>query len=322
VFQPHIGSCLRCWEGSVASCAAWFRPVKRLCGFAPRYRRIRRMTTAQFNGGSGIFIALSHKVAHDMQRLHNVPAERIRVVYNGIDFDHFALTAHPSQRLAVREYYGVGRDEVLVVAVAHHFRLKGIPLLIKTVRRLRGEGVPVKLLLCGGKNSADPNGDHQGPIFYCGNVEDTAPFYTAADICVHPTFYDACSLVTLEALASGLPVVTTHANGASELITPGVNGFVLDDQRDLRTLAGVLRMLVSDTELRCALGLAGRRLAMAHSAERNYHEIVATYRDVLSQRSTVDMTFEPLLEEHSQSMPMPSRRSINHHFSMNIHESV
>jgi UDP-glucose:(heptosyl)LPS alpha-1,3-glucosyltransferase len=297
VLQPHVGSGLACWNGSVASYPAWLRPIKRLCGLSPRYRRLRQLRAAQYNGGSAAFIAVSHKVARDMQSLHHVPAARIRVVHNGVDLSRFTSVAVRDARPAIRRFYGIGDDEVLLIAVAHNFRLKGIPGLIRAVEQLHREGDPVRLLLCGGHSRSNDSGDvGHDAILDCGRVEDVAPFYAAADICVHPTFYDACSLVTLEAMAAGLPVITTRANGASELITHGVNGVVLDFPHDDQALAAALRPLVRDANVRRALGSAGRGLVEAHSVERNYHGVAAAYADVLALRSVAAAAMEPLFD--------------------------
>jgi UDP-glucose:(heptosyl)LPS alpha-1,3-glucosyltransferase len=297
VFQPHVGSGLACWNGSIASYPVWLRPIKRLCGLTPRYRRLRQLRAAQYNGGSAAFIAVSHKVARDMQSLHHVPAARIRVVHNGIDLSRFTSAAVRDARPAIRRFYGIGDDEVLLIAVAHNFRLKGIPGLIRVVEQLHREGDPVRLLLCGGRSRSNDTGDiGHSAIHCCGRVDDVAPLYAAADICIHPTFYDACSLVTLEAMAAGLAVITTRANGASELITHGVNGVVLNSPHDDQALAAALRPMVRDANVRRALGSAGRRLIEAHSVERNYHGIAAAYADALALRSVASAAIEPLFD--------------------------
>jgi UDP-glucose:(heptosyl)LPS alpha-1,3-glucosyltransferase len=294
LFQPHVGSVAACWEGSVASCGRWFRPVKRLCGLSPRYRRIRRLTALQYASDSHIYIAVSQKVACDMQTRHGVSAERIRTIYNGIDLDRFSPSAYCHRRPALRRQFGVCDNEILIIALAQHARLKGIPVLIRAVKQLRSQGAPVKLLLCGGDKKSDrPTLEQGGTILRCGNVQDVAPLYAAADVCVHPTFYDACSLVTLEALASGLPVVTTRANGASELITSGINGLVLAHSGDSNALAGALLPLIVSPDLRRAFGLAARKLMNLHSAEQNYRDVVAVYMEVLKSRSIGPSAMEP-----------------------------
>lgn len=110
-----------------------------------------------------------------------------------------------------------------------------------------------------------------------------AACYAAADIAVQPSFYDACSLATLESLASGLPVVTTRANGASELLTPD-DAIVLDNAADVATLTAMLRRLASDRWLRASLGRAARRRALDLGVEAAFSSIVAVYGEVIAAR--------------------------------------
>lgn len=295
IFQPHVGSYSACWDGSVASYPAWLRPVKRLCRLSPRRQRLRQMCADQFSGGSQIFIAVSNKVAFDLQSRHQVAPERIRVVHNGVDLDRFRPDFAGDARLAERRRLGVRDDDVLLIAVAHHWRLKGLHGLMRATQQLRREGAALKLLVCGGRStgSSEPV-QRSDAVIDCGSVDDVRPFYAAADVCVHPTYYDACSLVTLEALASGLPIVTTRANGASELLTDGVNGIVLDACDDDTRLADALRPLISSAELRHQIGAAGRSLAERHSIEGNFKGIVAVYADALAMRSRANHAAELL----------------------------
>ncbi|MCH8992530.1 MAG: glycosyltransferase family 4 protein, partial [Acidobacteria bacterium] len=113
--------------------------------------------------------------------------------------------------------------------------------------------------------------------------ENAAPYYAAADIYVHPTYYDPCSLVVLEALASGLPVVTSRFNGAGELLTPGVEGDLIDDPGDAQALCRCLEPML-ETPRRRMMGAAARKLALAHTFERNCDEIVAMYEEIVAQR--------------------------------------
>jgi UDP-glucose:(heptosyl)LPS alpha-1,3-glucosyltransferase len=302
LFQPHVGSPAACWNGSVASYPPWLRPWKRLCGLSPRYCLQRRMSAAQYGSRNSLFIAVSHKSARDMHELHGVPRRKIRVVHNGVDCSRFAPAVfQDDSRILIRRDFGVSDSEVLLISMAHHARLKGVPGLIRAVHQLRREGYPVKLLLCGGPAGRSQRVVRHGAILHAGCVADAASFYAAADVSVHPTFYDACSLVTLEAMAAGLPVVTTRGNGASEFITHGVDGLLLDSPHNDDALVAALRLLLRSDSLRRQLGSAARRLIGAHTVERNYHEIVATYAEVLDRRNADASSLEPLLSSESTS---------------------
>ena len=108
------------------------------------------------------------------------------------------------------------------------------------------------------------------------------PFYAAADAFVLPTFYDPCSLSVAEAAASGLPSVTTRFNGAAELLTDGIDGYVVADPADDAVLAERLRKLM-DADTRRHMGEAARELALTRSLDRNCDELVAIYHEILAE---------------------------------------
>jgi UDP-glucose:(heptosyl)LPS alpha-1,3-glucosyltransferase len=81
-------------------------------------------------------------------------------------------------------------------------------------------------------------------LVYAGATRDVRPYYAAADCFVLPTRHDPCSLVVLEALAMGLPVISTRFNGACEVMSEGQHGFVLQDPSDVPALAAALRTML------------------------------------------------------------------------------
>jgi UDP-glucose:(heptosyl)LPS alpha-1,3-glucosyltransferase len=114
-------------------------------------------------------------------------------------------------------------------------------------------------------------------IRFIGNQRNPIPYYQAADVYVQPTYYDPCSLVALEALACGLPVITTEMNGAGELLTPGREGDILTDPADVAGLANLMEEYL-DQSRRIQAGAAARRLAERYSLDRNSHAIIELYR--------------------------------------------
>jgi UDP-glucose:(heptosyl)LPS alpha-1,3-glucosyltransferase len=282
IFHSHVGSPLACQQAAEAAHAAWYRPLRRLLHAAFRQRRLRARAAGQFGAPESLFIALSRRGAADLTTLHGVSPARIRLVPNGVDAAQFDPAAQRDAGAAIRRRCGFSPDDVVVVGVAHNRRLKGIPAVTRAVLQLRREGLPLKLLLCGGQPArASAPGD---AVFEAGGVTDMPAHYAAADIAVQPTFYDACSLATLESLASGLPVVTTRANGASELLTSEIDALVLDDAADVTALTAALRRLASDRWLRASLGRAARRRAIELDRDAAFASIVAVYGEVMAAR--------------------------------------
>jgi UDP-glucose:(heptosyl)LPS alpha-1,3-glucosyltransferase len=215
-------------------------------------------------------------VKQDMMRWYRIPKERITVVYNGVDIEHF----HPRNRQyreGIRGRHGIG-DELVILFVSNNFRMKGLGFLIKALAKIKkGDHPPFRLLILGR--------DHQdsylrlargmgifGDVIFAGSTDEPEKYYGASDLLVHPTFYDACSLTVLEALASGLPVITTHSNGASGIITQGQEGFVISDPRDDQALVEKILFFLNRERVGRA-SIAARYLAESYSIERNWSEM-------------------------------------------------
>ena len=225
-------------------------------------------------------IAISDMVKNDMVHWYQIPEERIHVIYNGVDIERF----HPRNRQfreEVRRRHRIG-DELVILFVSNNFRMKGLDGLMKALADLKKEGLPPFKLLVLGR-------DHQGSylrlakgmgvfeeVVFAGSTNEPEKYYGASDLLVHPTFYDACSLTVLEALASGLPVITTHSNGASGIITQGQEGFVISDPRDDHALVEKIAFFL-DHEKGERASIAARHLAESYSLERNWREMKSIF---------------------------------------------
>jgi UDP-glucose:(heptosyl)LPS alpha-1,3-glucosyltransferase len=119
---------------------------------------------------------------------------------------------------------------------------------------------------------------------FIGPTSEVEAYYGAADIYCQPTFYDPCSLVVLEAMAAGLPVVTSVHNGASELITEGVEGSVIRDPHDIESLAAALAHFW-DPRTRLAAGRAARELALRHTLQTNYSEMMHVFEEAIAAKA-------------------------------------
>jgi UDP-glucose:(heptosyl)LPS alpha-1,3-glucosyltransferase len=284
VFQPHGGSRTAAFEQNLLLLPRWLRPIKRsVSQRLPRYREFQRLLMGQYMAEDRIFIALSRRVAHDFERFHGVRPGRIRIVYNGVDTERFSPDHRTRYRQPVRDELGVGDGETLLLIVAHNFRLKGVPTLIAAVERLRRRGRPVKLAVVGGKRRQSAGHGRGRSVMFVGPAAETVPYYAAADVYVQPTFYDPCSLVVLEAWASGLPVITSRFNGAGELMTPGSEGALVDDPANVDEFCAAVEPFL-DPAVRAVSAAAARALALRHSLDRNCRELLAVYEEVAALR--------------------------------------
>jgi UDP-glucose:(heptosyl)LPS alpha-1,3-glucosyltransferase len=232
-------------------------------------------------------IVNSHMVRDHFMRYYHIAPGQLHVVRSAIDPQRFPEQDRLKCRAQCREQYGIAPNEVVGLFAAMNYHLKGLEPLLHATQRLFarpefvGNTPPFRLMIVGHpraaayQNLARKLGISEVVRFvgYCAEMRNA---YFAADFLVHPTFYDPCSLVVLEALACGLPIITTRYNGASELLhTSGVNqdGYVLSDPHDHQQLAWCIAQMM-DPARRHTLAQAARRTATQWTFEQHYRQLM------------------------------------------------
>lgn len=285
--QSHDGSRLAMWDHRLRLLPPWMRPLKQLMTHClPRYADFRRVMARQFASAGPTVVAMSQMCVRHYQQYHGVPREKIRLIHHGVDTRRFSPENRAAWREPIRERLGVEDDELLVLFVGHDYRRKGLSTAISAVRRLTGQGVRARLLVVGGYGRCYARSCELArcrEVILLGPIDDPRPYYAAADTLVLPSFYDPFGLVVLEAAAAGLPCVASRFAGASELLSDGVDGWVLDDPADPQRLADHLTALV-DPATRSRMGQTARRMALEHDHDRNCEEIIALYHELAGQR--------------------------------------
>lgn len=268
----------RPWARALARVGKWL---------SPSYWSYQLLERRQFKGGyRPLVIAASRMVQEHFRHHYGIGSDRVRVIHNAIDPQRFSEQDRPRLRMELRDRLGIAPDEAVALFVGHNYRLKGLDPLLHAVRELPPG--PFRLLVCGSPKTrryermADRLGIKSRVHFlgYCAEVREC---FFAADFLVHPTFYDPCSLVVPEALACGLPVITTRYNGAAELMHPGEDGFVIDDPLDHRALAYHIEQL-RDPALRARFGQAARKSASAWTFEHHYQALLLTLQEVVKRK--------------------------------------
>jgi len=278
VFQPQTGSRLLSLDREVAS----YGPLRRArAALSPRLqwrrREMARLESLQAARARRI-IAVSERLRALLARRHGLAEAAIAVIPNGVDTQRFTPDNARRLRAPTRQRLRVG-ESVLFLAIAHNLRLKGVDTTLRALAGLAGRGHDVRLAIAGGAPDPFWHGlvQHLGladRVDFRGQVTDMEALYAAADVVLHPTRWDACSLATIEAMASGLPVVTTAMDGAGELVADGRSGFVLPDPADVAALAARMQVLLDAGERR-RLGAAARRAALLHDIADNCRAVEA-----------------------------------------------
>lgn len=294
IYQPHGGLIPEIVERNEAMARGrlaklWRGATLRLN--AKRRYRARLEGRLLGPGARTVVAAVSGYVARQCQRHYGLGGQRVRVVFNGVALKGTDPRWRASQRQALRQRWGVPSEAALALFVAHQFRLKGLDALIQAVARGQAEfrrpegGLRVLIVGRGKQRAYQRRIDRLGVgdlMRFCGPVAQMAAVFAASDWLVLPTYYDPCSLVSLEAMAAGLPVITTRYNGAAELITHGVNGYVLEEPTDVGGLCEAMLHLSDPAARRAAAASlpAGEPLSL----ERHVRQMVELYGQVARRR--------------------------------------
>ncbi|KAF0146378.1 MAG: UDP-glucose:(heptosyl)LPS alpha-1 3-glucosyltransferase [Nitrospirae bacterium] len=222
-----------------------------------------------------IIIANSNMVKSQIMKHYNVPEERIRIIYNGVDLKRFSPENAEIHRAKMRQELSISEDTKLILFVGSGFERKGLKTLLRAISLLK-QGNDIKLIVIGKGNIkkfqsiAKKYGIHDRVLFP-GPQKEIEKFYAAADVFALPTIYDPFSNATLEAMASGLPVITTRNNGVSELIQDGEEGFAIENPLDYNMLAEKIKSALAGHE---AMGHKARLRAEKFPIEKAADEFI------------------------------------------------
>jgi UDP-glucose:(heptosyl)LPS alpha-1,3-glucosyltransferase len=284
--------------GSLAANARRFAPLLR-----PLYRATKKLNPSywvhrlieqrQYDPArQPRVVAVSDMVKRHLELYHHVPLHRIYVVPNAIDPRRLQVSQPGALRCAFRNRLGLEPGQLVGLFAGHNFGLKGLKPLLEALahrRRLNHAARPIHLLVCGGGDTLSYG--HlarrlglQETVHFLGFYPNVADCYWSSDFFVQPTYYDPCSLVVMEALACGLPVITTKSNGASELLENGREGHVINSPDAREELIAALDQMTDDAARRA---MAAKALALGRYQTLDLHvaRLIAVFEEVAAARS-------------------------------------
>jgi glycosyltransferase involved in cell wall biosynthesis len=190
--------------------------------------------------------------------------EDVAIVPNGVDTAQFSPEHRLARREEARRARGLRGDECVLLLIGNDWRTKGLPTVLEAMAGL--SHLPLRLLVMGtdARDYFQKQAERLGLRERCaweGPDSDVLDLYAAADIYVSPSREDSFGLPVAEAMACGLPVITSRFAGVADFVQDGVDGFVLEDPQDMKQLAQCVARLVADSELRQHLGEAAVRKA-------------------------------------------------------------
>ncbi len=192
------------------------------------------------NTGAGRVIANSKMVRDEIVQFYGFPKEKIDLIYNGVPIA--AFQSNQERRAKTRATLGLGNEDCAILFAGTGWERKGLRFAINAIE---SSGRELRLLVAGRGDYKDFRSDR---VKFLEIVDDMPALYGAADIFLLPTIYDPFSNACLEALASGLPIVTTRANGFAEIIESDVHGSILEDPRDTNAIREALQFWSDRTQ--------------------------------------------------------------------------
>ncbi|HEY0257939.1 MAG TPA: glycosyltransferase family 4 protein, partial [Candidatus Methylacidiphilales bacterium] len=196
-------------------------------------------------GGARRVICNSRFVADQIINRFQFPSDKIDIIYNGVPYQQFST----GDRTLGRQTLKLAPDDYVILLVGAGKERKGHAIARRAVRRLNNPRAKLVIV------------DSPPPVAM-------PHVYAAADVFLLPTLYDPFANVTLEALAAGLPVITSAQNGASEIIQNETNGFVLPRADDDKLIVHLLDHLVAPAH-RAAFRQHAQALAQQYDLAKN-----------------------------------------------------
>ncbi len=207
----------------------WARQVNR------KHRDLLRLeeTLLQERGAERV-ITNSRMVKDEIVDLFNFRRDRIDVVPNGIPLEHFRFD--PVTRAKARSDLALVAEDIVLMFAGTGWERKGLRYAISAMEACEDSKL---VLLVAGRG---PEVHYQQErVRFLGEVADLRPLYAAADMFILPTIYDPFSNACLEALACGLPIITSRANGFSEVMENRIHGSIVDEPDDIDDLRNAIQ---------------------------------------------------------------------------------
>ena len=231
---------------------------------------------------------ISHKMEGDLARCFN-RTTGLSLIYHAVDVQHLNPARRRGLRLEARRNLGLPEDAFAILLVGNDWRKKGVPCLVQAVGSLQN---PNLWILVRGQDGSSSCRDLfrkaglESRVRILPPVPEVEVHYATADLYVGPSLEDSYAFPPLEAMACGVPAIVSSQMGVSEIITDGVDGFILEDPRDSAKLADLIALLYRDRGLRERIGDAAAQTAQQYTWDENARQLDQMFRDALRRKGS------------------------------------
>ncbi|MCC6682769.1 MAG: glycosyltransferase family 4 protein [Phycisphaeraceae bacterium] len=263
------GKCVKFLTNLVTPKQVMLRRLEKRSLAHPRFKRVA---------------ALSGYVCRQFQEL-GIPEQKIRLIPNAVSLTPPTDEQRSMWRQRIRLGFGIDDKTTAYLFSAFNPQLKGIDTLMRALPLLLNDGVRAVVMLTGRVGMPEQKLAEQlgvrGSVRFVGQTQNMPAAFAAADVTVHPTFYDPSSRVVIESLLMGVPAITTQFDGSSDFVRRGEQmcGRVIEQSSDATALAAAMKELADPAErAHCRAAMNG--LATELSIERHADQVETLLKEV------------------------------------------
>jgi glycosyltransferase involved in cell wall biosynthesis len=234
-------------------------------------------------------IAVSHFTKWELTNYYKIPEHKIQVIHNGVDVNKFKPAL---EKRKIKAELGFNPDELAIVSVGRLYARKGLFTLIESIPQVL-KRFPTARFIISGKGQSDEMHkltayaeklDVENNLVFTGYYPDKKlpKLYQAADVFAFSTFYEHHPFAVLEALSTGLPVVTTTVGGIPETIESGKNGFLVEPFNSRQFSEKILYLLEHPTFAEEMGALARKTIVGTYDWRIVVKDAIKVYNQALS----------------------------------------
>lgn len=226
-------------------------------------------------------IAISKRIKNELKNKYNISEKKIEVNYNGVDINKFNPKNKKNYRHEIIKKHNLNNNKLNLLFLGSGFKRKGLDYIFESIKELDN----INLLIVGKGDISKyrlkaKKLNIYSKVVFVGPVDDVEKYYAASDLFIFPTIYEPFGKVITEAMASGLPVITTKIAGAAELIENYKDGFVINNPNDISSMREYIN-LMRDKNYKEKISKAARKKAEKYSLKKYLNKFLDIYEDIV-----------------------------------------
>ncbi len=239
------------------------------------------------------FLPVSDLTKEKFFQEYSIKPEKIQTIHPGVGIDRFSRLDRDHCRKEIREHFGIDPSDIVILFVSMNFEIKGLDYVMAAVGKAKTSYPSRKIrLLVVGKGDcekysalAQKIGIKDNVIFAGVHKENLEKIYLASDIFMMLSKFDTFGMTVLEAMAASLPVIISSNVGAKDLVSDGINGFVIDDTNNADMICDRIDFMI-DIKTRTTMAKEAYNTARNNTWELTAKKVELIYEDLIKEHSS------------------------------------